>query len=77
VAKGLKFPIDEPAHVVIGVTILVLGAFTWCMGQWEARKRRRHGHDRDVATFGDLAPVAYGTAAVGVAAFVLALFFPG
>jgi uncharacterized membrane protein YidH (DUF202 family) len=77
VAKGLKFPIDEPAHAVIGATILVLGVFTWFMGQWEARKRRRNGHDREVATFSDLAPVAYGTAAVGVAAFVLALFFPG
>jgi uncharacterized membrane protein YidH (DUF202 family) len=77
VARGLEFPIAEPAHVVIGVTILVLGAFTWLMGQWEARKRRRNGHDREVATFGDLAPVAFGTAAVGAAAFVLALFFPG
>ncbi|MFN8028369.1 MAG: DUF202 domain-containing protein [Acidimicrobiia bacterium] len=77
VAKGLKFPIEEPAHAVVGVIILVLGAFTWFMGQWEARKRRRNGHDREVATMGDLAPVAYGTAAVGVAAFVLALFFPG
>lgn len=77
VARGLKFPIDEPAHAVIGVTILVLGAFTWVLGQWEARKRRRDGHDREVAQWGDLAPVAYGTAAVGVAAFTLALFFPG
>ena len=77
VAKGLKFPISEPAHAVIGVIILVLGVFTWSMGHWEARKRRRNGHDREVAGFSDLAPVAYGTAAVGVAAFVLALFFPG
>lgn|GEM_PF-1140848 len=77
VAKGLKFPVTEPAHAVIGVIILVLGVFTWSMGHWEARKRRRNGHDREVAGFSDLAPVAYGTAAVGVAAFVLALFFPG
>jgi len=77
VAKGLKFPVTEPAHAVIGVIILVLGVFTWSMGHWEARKRRRNGHDREIAGFSDLAPVAYGTAAVGVAAFVLALFFPG
>ena len=28
VAKGLKFPVTEPAHAVIGVIILVLGVFT-------------------------------------------------
>jgi uncharacterized membrane protein YidH (DUF202 family) len=77
VAKGLRFPVAEPAHVVAGVAIFVLGGFTWFIGQWQARRRRRDGHDREVAAFGDLAPVAYGTAAVGAAAFVLALFFPG
>jgi len=77
VARGLKFPVAEPAHEVIGVTILVLGVFTWFMGQWAARHRRRSGHDRQIASFRDLAPVAYGTAAVGAAAFLLALFFPG
>lgn len=77
VARGLRFPVTEPAHEIIGVIILVLGVFTWFMGQWAARKRRRSGHDREVAKFADLAPVAYGTAAVGAAAFLLALFFPG
>jgi uncharacterized membrane protein YidH (DUF202 family) len=77
VARGLRFPVAEPAHVVIGVVILVLGGFTWMSGGWQARRRARGGHAREAATAADLRPVAIGTAAVGVAAFVLAAFFPG
>ncbi len=39
--------------------------------------RRRHAGGRHVAVWSDLAPTAFGTAAIGVAALVLALFQSG
>lgn len=77
VARGLSHPSLERANVAIGVVILLLGGFTWTLGGWQARRRSRPGHLRERATSTDLLPVALGTAGVGVAAFVLATFFPG
>jgi putative membrane protein len=71
-------PAGFSARHVAGAAILVLGAFTWALGAYEARRRRsRPGVARPVATRGDLLPVALGTTAVGSAAFVLAAFYPG
>jgi putative membrane protein len=71
-------PAGFSARHVVGAVILVLGAFTWAMGAFEARRRRsRPGLVRPAATRGDLLPVALGTTAVGAAAFVLAAFYPG
>jgi uncharacterized membrane protein YidH (DUF202 family) len=71
-------PAGFSARHVVGAVILVLGAFTWAMGAFEARRRRtRPGVTRAVATRGDLLPVALGSTAVGAAAFVLAAFYPG
>jgi inner membrane protein YidH len=70
-------PAGFSARHVVGVVILVLGGFTWAMGAYEARRRSRPGRARPVATRRDLFPVVVGTAGVGVAAFVLAAFYPG
>jgi putative membrane protein len=71
-------PAGFSARHIVGAVILVLGAFTWAMGAFEARRRRaRPGKTRAVATRVDLLPVALGTTVVGAAAFVLAAFYPG
>jgi inner membrane protein YidH len=70
-------PADFSARHVVGAVILVLGGFTWAMGAYEARRRSRPGLARTVATRRDLVPVAVGTTGVGVAAFVVAAFYPG
>ena len=76
VARGLTLNEPTVARFGVGVTILVLGTLTWLIGVWQARRRSRSGRARSVATPADLLPVALGTACVGVAAFVLGLFFP-
>jgi putative membrane protein len=76
VLKGFP-PSDLSARHVVGVVILVLGGFTWAMGAYEARRRSRPGLARPIATRGDLLPVAVGTTGVGLAAFVIAAFYPG
>jgi hypothetical protein len=47
------------------------------MGAYEARRRARPGRARPTATRRDLFPVMLGTTGVGLAAFVLAAFYPG
>jgi putative membrane protein len=71
-------PANFSARHAVGAVILVLGAFTWALGAYEARRRRsRPGVPRPVARRADLLPVCLGSAAVGAAAFVLAAFYPG
>jgi uncharacterized membrane protein YidH (DUF202 family) len=76
VAKGLVVSEPVRARAAVGVTILVLGALTWALGAWQARRRSGPGLARHTARPVDLLPVAAGTAAVGIAAFALGLFFP-
>jgi len=76
VARGLTIGEPVPARIAAGVTILVLGGLTWALGGWQARRRSGPGVARHVARAVDLLPVAAGTAAVGLAAFFLGLFFP-
>jgi putative membrane protein len=71
-------PANFSARHAVGAVILVLGGFTWALGAFEARRRRSpSGMARTVATRGDLLPVAVGTTSVGLAALVLAAFYPG
>jgi uncharacterized membrane protein YidH (DUF202 family) len=56
--------------VVLGVFVLILGAAVSFLGAWHAR----HVHSRGTraTTLADLAPIAFGVACVGLAAFVVA-----
>jgi len=87
IAKGLptlslsstqhRVAIPETAsHPFLGGAVLTIGVAVWLLGLYSAR-RRRHSGRRRVAVWSDLAPAAYGTAAVGVAALVLAFFLSG
>ena len=76
-AKGIPKVTD--GHPVTGVVLLVLGGVVWLAGIPLARARAaatRRG-ERPSASLRDLAPVACGTAVVGIAAIVIAAFFPG
>jgi uncharacterized membrane protein YidH (DUF202 family) len=77
VLRGLPAVTGHPSQPVIGAAILVLGGITWLLGRWSAHRRRpRAGQARMVARWSDLAPAAYGTAAVGLAGLVLAFLRP-
>ena len=75
-AKGIPSVTD--GHPVTGLVLLLLGGVVWLAGVPLARARaeatRRGGRPR--AAMRDLAPVACGTAVVGLAAMVIAAFFP-
>ena len=77
IARGLALSHLSPSHVAVGAVVLVLGGAVWALGGVQARRRSRPGHARERAEAVDLLPIAIGTAAVGVAAFTLGLFFPG
>ena len=76
-AKGI--PKVTNGHPVTGLVLLLLGGVVWLTGVPLARARaaatQRGGRPR--AQMRDLAPVAFGTAVVGIAAIVIGVFFPG
>ena len=77
VLKGLPTVTGTGSRPVIGAVILLLGGVTWGLGRWSAQRRRpRAGEPRRVATWADLAPAAYGTAAVGIAGLLLVVLRP-
>lgn len=76
VAKGIP-KITGDARPGPGVAVLVLGGAVWLAGIPFARVRANPGGRRAVARPAELAPLAFGTAVVGVAAFMLGLLFPG
>jgi len=77
VLKGLPAITGNPSEPVIGVAILILGILTWGLGRWSAHHRgARPGRARRTARWRDLAPAAYGTAAVGAAALLLVILRP-
>ena len=76
-AKGI--PTVTDGHPITGLVLLLLGGVVWLSGVPLARERanatQRGGRPR--AQMRDLAPVAFGTAVVGIAAMVIGVFFPG
>jgi uncharacterized membrane protein YidH (DUF202 family) len=77
VLKGLPAVTGTESQPLVGTAILLLGALTWALGRWSAHRRRPHaGRGREVATWSDLAPASYGTAAVGIAGLLLVFLRP-
>jgi uncharacterized membrane protein YidH (DUF202 family) len=79
VAKGgIPRVSESAARPVVGASLLVLGAVVWLTGLPLARQRSRAASGmldaRRPARQRELAPVAVGTAVVGLAALVLAAF---
>ena len=78
VLRGLPSVTGTTSRPLVGVAILVLAGSTWALGYWSAHRRRPSpGRTRPIATRRDLAPAAYGTAAVGVVGLLVALFSAG
>ena len=76
--RGVESITGNPSRPLIGGSLLVLGMVTWALGYWSAHQRRPSGgRPRPVATWRDLAPAAYGTAAVGAVGVALALLSGG
>ena len=75
VAKGVPNLTDE-SRPGPGIVMLLLGGAVWLAGLPFARVRARGGERRAVARPRELAPLAFGTAFVGLAAFMLGLLFP-
>lgn len=75
VLRGLPTVTGHPARPVVGGLIVLLGTVVWALGYRSSHRRRPiPGRPRPPATWLDLAPAAYGTAVVGLAAAVLAVF---
>jgi uncharacterized membrane protein YidH (DUF202 family) len=74
VLRGLPSITGSPRRPLAGAVILVLGAGVWALGHWSAHRRRpSRGRPRPVARWSDLAPAAYGTAAVGLVGLAVTL----
>jgi len=75
IAKGLPALHGNVSQPIAGIVLLVMGGAVWLLG-WAAARRRRHelGQQRLRASYRDVAPIAFGTAAVGAAGLVLVLF---
>lgn len=77
-AKGTPSITGSASHPVAGILILGLGGLIWLLGlpYQRARAIASHTGTRHVATARELAPLAFGTAAVGVAAIIADVFLP-
>lgn len=77
-AKGLPKVTGTAAHPAAGVVILGIGGLIWLAGlpYQRARALASRTGARHVATARELAPLALGTAAVGIAAIVVDVFLP-
>jgi len=75
VAKGVP-RVTGHGRPLVGISMLALGGVMWLCGLPFAKSRRAAPGLRRLATHIELAPLAYGTAVVGAAAFVVAALFP-
>lgn len=74
IARGIP-NITGEGRPAVGVTMLVLGGLVWLCGLPLARRREEPGGRRPARAV-ELAPLAVGTAIVGVAALVIGALFP-
>ena len=77
--RGVDKISGRSTEPMLGAALLVLGALVWASGIPLARARARGDVTgrRHPARFGELAPVALGTALVGLSGLVVATFFNG
>jgi len=76
VAKGIP-NVTGAGRPGLGLAVLALGVAVWLCGLPFARARRAELDARRPVRAHELAPLAYGTALVGIAALMIAAFFPG
>lgn len=76
VMRGLTLRELPPSDVAVGAVILGLGMASYLLAGWHARRRLAPDRIEQPARPIDLWPLAAGVAAIGLAAFVLGLFFP-
>jgi uncharacterized membrane protein YidH (DUF202 family) len=74
VMRGIARPPLTQGRVAVGLVLLALGAFTWALGAWRIHRCRARGAHRTAPA--DLLPISLGVLVVGVAALVVAAFFP-
>lgn len=78
IARGLPTVGGSVSRPLTGFAILLLGVIVWGVGLLSAHRRRdAHGDTRPVMLRREVVPVAWGTAAVGTAAFLLAVLQAG
>jgi uncharacterized membrane protein YidH (DUF202 family) len=78
VARGVSQISGQTTRPLVGTAVLVLGVLAWAAGIPYARTRAiaaRTG-ERHVVTARELAPLAIGTALVGLGGFLIALLMP-
>lgn len=78
IGRGLPTVSGVGPHPLVGVGILAIGGLAWLAGLPYARARAKASHTgvRHVATPGELAPLALGTALVGIAALLVDVLLP-
>ena len=74
IMRGTDRPPLTSSNVAVGMYVFMLGTFVWFLGAWHSHGARHRSARR--ARAGDLAPLAFGIAAVGLAAFVLGAVAP-
>lgn len=76
VAKGVPNVNGSQGRLWVGVAILVFGGLVWLAGVPLAAARKRLDGPRAPARYRELAPLALGTAFVGMAGLTVAALFP-
>ena len=74
--RGLTAAELSRSDVAVGAVILGLGLASYLLAGWHARRRLAAHRVDQPARPVDLWPLAAGVAIIGLAAFVLGLFFP-
>lgn len=77
IARGLPSLTGTAGRPVVGALVLALGGAIWLLGQVMARRRHRNiGELALAARWYEVAPVAYGTAVIGLVALLVGAFRP-